>query len=181
VVGQIIKGKAEFGGGWLCWAKKGGCGAKWPDGAPEIEQQQVGDVANPDPYDLENTLVKMAKKRAHIDAALTGTASSDLFTQDLEEQGPSEKEHAPRPAAKPSKGDEPWDPDAEGAEREADVYAQAGVEPPVRKPTQRPAPAAGKVPCPHCGNPAGPSKFPKAGQTHYCYGCKHPFDPEAEK
>ncbi len=98
LVGQVIKGKEEFGGGWLCWKSKGGCGAKWPDGAQEIEGQQVGDVQNPDPYDLENTLVKMAKKRAHIDAALTGTASSDLFTQDLEENAPSEKEHAGPPA-----------------------------------------------------------------------------------
>ena len=27
----IIKGKEEFGGGWLCWKKKGGCGAKFAD------------------------------------------------------------------------------------------------------------------------------------------------------
>ena len=104
VVGQIIKGKAEYGGGWLCWKNKGGCGAKWPDGAAEIESQQVSDVPNPDPYDLENTLVKMAKKRAHIDAALTGTASSDLFTQDLEEGGPSEKDHAPEKPKAATKG-----------------------------------------------------------------------------
>jgi hypothetical protein len=28
----VIKGKAEYGGGWLCFGKKGGCGAKWPEG-----------------------------------------------------------------------------------------------------------------------------------------------------
>lgn len=28
VVGAIIKGKAEYGGGWLCFKKKKGCGAK---------------------------------------------------------------------------------------------------------------------------------------------------------
>lgn len=205
VVGQIIKGKAEYGGGWLCWQKKGGCGAKWDDGDPAIEQQQVGDVANPDPYDLENTLVKMAKKRAHIDAALTGTASSDLFTQDLEDIGPSEKEHAPAPRARPTVAssrpttppdDEPWDPDAEDGppnrepgedDGEAAAYARHGVEPAARKPAPRPRPAAppqaasGKAPCPHCGNPAGPSKFPKDGKTHYCYGCKHPFAPGDEQ
>jgi len=29
----IIKGKEQYGGGWLCYAKKGGCGAKflWSD------------------------------------------------------------------------------------------------------------------------------------------------------
>lgn len=25
----VIRGKAEYGGGWLCFKKKGGCGAKW--------------------------------------------------------------------------------------------------------------------------------------------------------
>lgn len=29
VVGAIIKGKPEYGGGWLCFQKKGGCGAKF--------------------------------------------------------------------------------------------------------------------------------------------------------
>lgn len=27
----VIKGKAEYGGGWLCFKKKGGCGATWQD------------------------------------------------------------------------------------------------------------------------------------------------------
>src|ERR1041385_1307682 len=27
----IIKGKEQFGGGWLCWKNKGGCGAKFAD------------------------------------------------------------------------------------------------------------------------------------------------------
>lgn len=28
-VGAIIQGKPEYGGGWLCYKKKGGCGAKY--------------------------------------------------------------------------------------------------------------------------------------------------------
>ncbi|HEX8680723.1 MAG TPA: hypothetical protein VF707_00315, partial [Ardenticatenaceae bacterium] len=28
----IIKGREEYGGGWLCFVKKGGCGAKFRDG-----------------------------------------------------------------------------------------------------------------------------------------------------
>jgi len=83
--GTIIKGKAEFGGGWICYAKKGGCGAKFADQAPEIVEQPVGDVENPDPYDLLNTLLKMAEKRAYVDAALRATATSGLYTQDLDE------------------------------------------------------------------------------------------------
>lgn len=82
----IIKGKKEYGGGWLCFAKKGGCGEKWPDGAHEIESQDVGKVPNPDVADLYNTVLKMADKRALIAAVLNGAAASDVFTQDVEDQ-----------------------------------------------------------------------------------------------
>src|SRR3990167_5618052 len=67
----IIKGKAEYGGGWLCYKAKGGCGQKWPDGAQDIEGQQVGKVENEDVFSLVNTVLKMAKKRAMVDAALS--------------------------------------------------------------------------------------------------------------
>ncbi|WP_174520718.1 hypothetical protein [Alicyclobacillus shizuokensis] len=39
----------------------------------------------PDPYTLANTVLKMAKKRALVDAALTVASLSDIFTQDLED------------------------------------------------------------------------------------------------
>lgn len=81
----IIKGKAEYGGGWICFAKKGGCGAKWPDGAAEIEKQERGKIENVDIADQYNTVRKMAKKRAHVDAALTTTGASEFFTQDVED------------------------------------------------------------------------------------------------
>lgn len=82
----IIKGKAEYGGGWLCFAKKGGCGFKWPDGAKEIEGQSVGKVENDDVFTLTNTVLKMAKKRAHVDAGIALGRVSDIFTQDMEDQ-----------------------------------------------------------------------------------------------
>lgn len=37
------------------------------------------------PSDVANTVLKMAKKRALIDAVLTITAASDIFTQDIED------------------------------------------------------------------------------------------------
>lgn len=37
------------------------------------------------PADFMNTVLKMAKKRAHVDAVLTATAASDIFTQDMED------------------------------------------------------------------------------------------------
>jgi hypothetical protein len=81
----IIKGRAEYGGGWLCFAKKGGCGAKWPDGDKAIEGQSEEKIENESPADCHNTVLKMAKKRAFVDATITATAASDIFTQDLAE------------------------------------------------------------------------------------------------
>lgn len=40
------------------------------------------------PADLANTVLKMAKKRAMVDLALTATAASEFFTQDLESLDP---------------------------------------------------------------------------------------------
>lgn len=37
------------------------------------------------PADVRNTILKMAKKRAMVDAVLTVTAASDIFTQDIED------------------------------------------------------------------------------------------------
>lgn len=46
-----------------------------------------------DPYTLNNTVLKMAKKRAQIDATLTVSSLSNVFTQDLEDmQGLARKE-----------------------------------------------------------------------------------------
>lgn len=81
----IIKGKAEYGGGWICFAKKGGCGAKFRDGDQAIEGQQVGRVLNPDVADLANTILKMAQKRALVAATLIGVNASEFFTQDIED------------------------------------------------------------------------------------------------
>ncbi len=81
----IIKGKAEWGGGWLCYKKQGGCGAKFVDGDKSIEGQTIGKVENDDIYTLVNTILKMAKKRAHIDASLSAGRLSDVFTQDIED------------------------------------------------------------------------------------------------
>ena len=42
-------------------------------------------VEHDNPADHYNTVLKMAKKRALVDAVLTATAASDIFTQDLED------------------------------------------------------------------------------------------------
>lgn len=81
----IIKGKAEYGGGFICFAKKGGCGTKFDDRAPEIVDQPTGKVENDDIYTLVNTILKMAKKRALVDGAIALARCSDIFTQDVED------------------------------------------------------------------------------------------------
>jgi ssDNA-binding Zn-finger/Zn-ribbon topoisomerase 1 len=99
----IIKGKAEYGGGWICFAKKGGCGAKFSDNDPAIKEQIVGRVPNPDIADVVNTVLKMANKRAKIAATLNATSAHEFFTQDVEDM-PEFAGHeppTPTPQSKP--------------------------------------------------------------------------------
>jgi hypothetical protein len=111
----IIKGKAQYGGGWLCYRNKGGCGAKWADGDPLIEKQEVGQVANDNPADLVNTIDKMAQKRALIAATLIAVNASEFFTQDIEDMpdysGVVEGDWQPAepPAARPQPASNPPD------------------------------------------------------------------------
>jgi hypothetical protein len=92
----IIKGKEQYGGGWLCWNKpeknKHGCGTKFKDGDKAVEAQEVGRVANPDLADAYNTVRKMACKRAHVAAILFACGASDLFTQDVEDMPRTEND-----------------------------------------------------------------------------------------
>ena len=115
----IIKGKKEFGGGWLCWKNKGGCGAKFRDGDKAVEAQQTGRVPNPDVFDQVNTIQKMALKRALIAAVLVAVNASDFFTQDIDdlelpphhedgeviEAPPQPARQRQQPAAAPKNGD----------------------------------------------------------------------------
>jgi hypothetical protein len=84
----IIKGKAEYGGGWICFKKKGGCGEKFADNTEQadvFENTDTGRVDNPDLPDTYNTVLKMGAKRALIAAVLNATGASSIFTQDVEE------------------------------------------------------------------------------------------------
>jgi hypothetical protein len=133
----IIKGKAEYGGGWICFAKKGGCGAKWPDDSEQaraFETTEIGRVDNPDLADTFNTVLKMADKRALIAAVLNGTAASDVFTQDVEDSQPSasaepqpqaeRRENAPKPLAAPKSWAKLTEMVAAYDERVHDVFFQ---------------------------------------------------------
>lgn len=81
----IFKSKHDDGG-FYCWTKKGGCGAKFSADSKEITEQQTGRVENPDIADVYNTVLKIGKKRSQTDAVLTCTAASDIFNQDVDEK-----------------------------------------------------------------------------------------------
>lgn len=52
--------------------------SKWVNGSKVREE-------NPDIADTWNTVLKIAKKRANVDAVKSTTAASDIFTQDIED------------------------------------------------------------------------------------------------
>ena len=91
----ILKSRSE---GWFCWKKKGGCGATFSDDDTRITSQVQGRVENDDIETLVNTILKMAKKRAAVDATLSVTRCSGIFTQDVEDTIDG------APASKPTEG-----------------------------------------------------------------------------
>lgn len=88
---------------------------KWNKGyqnAPAYKRLQI----RTEPADLANTILKMAKKRGLVDAVLTATAASDIFTQDVEDlppeyidgepaQAPQQAQQRQQPSAKQSGGE----------------------------------------------------------------------------
>jgi len=64
----VIKGAKQYGGGWLCFKKKNGCGEKFVDTDERITEQTQGRVPNEDICDQVNTFLRMGKKRAFLDA-----------------------------------------------------------------------------------------------------------------
>lgn len=90
----IFRSKNESEG-WYCWRKKDGCGATFKPDDTSITEQASGVE---DPSDLDNTILKMACKRALVAAVLNGTAASDCFTQDLEDLTEKAAEYTPPPA-----------------------------------------------------------------------------------
>lgn len=78
---------------WFCWRKKNGCGATFGVNDPAIAGQSIDRVENPDIADQYNTVLKMAKKRAQVDATLTATGASDLLTQDIEDLPPASADY----------------------------------------------------------------------------------------
>lgn len=82
---EALRKSKNPGEGWYCWAKIGGCGAKFGETDERISSQKVGLERNPDIYDLPNTLIKMSNKRAFVSGVLYATGLSEFFTADIED------------------------------------------------------------------------------------------------
>ncbi|QSQ14018.1 hypothetical protein [Myxococcus landrumensis] len=97
--------------GYYCWDKKGGCGAQFAANDKRITEQVLGRVENIDIADLDNTILKMAKKRALVDGAIALARCSDMFTQDVEDlmdmatEGDEPAPKAAPPAREPPKAE----------------------------------------------------------------------------
>lgn len=103
----IRKSRAEYGGGWYCDQRKGGCGAKFDADDEAIIDQEAGRIENPDIADQYNTVLKMGKKRSHVDGTLTATACSDIFkqtTEDEDEEPEQPRQPSPRQQRQPQGG-----------------------------------------------------------------------------
>ena len=93
--------------------------------------------AKQDAFTIQNTLLKMAKKRALVDAVLSATRSSGLFTQDIEDLELPQPIAAPKPqpaaAAPPTSVPTPTCPPA-APSKPAEPIKTAPTQPPAVKP-----------------------------------------------
>jgi hypothetical protein len=146
--------------GWYC--RENSCKAQFQLDDPTITDQQSGQQENENPFELENTLLKMCKKRAQIDVTLLATASSDLFTQDVEDK--------PDP---PSAEPEVITPQRSASPKPSPPPAAAGT-------AKASANGKAKPICPRCKKAGGVIHNRKAGHGWHCWkqnnGCGYSWD-----
>ncbi len=152
-------------------------GVKFPtdwDGTPEDRRREIWKQGKEKPYkvqqiranisDVANTVLKMAKKRALVDATLTCTAASDVFDQDIEDmpeglrQNLASKERPPMPQRASQKpvdpvAQTPARPAAEDESQEEQPPAAAGQKPAINLRNARKMAAKFDAPCKFCGTP----------------------------
>jgi hypothetical protein len=120
------RGKPNEEPGFYCYEKIGGCGKEFAVTDKEITGQSTGRTENPDIADTFNTVLKMAKKRAQVDATLSATGASDIFAQDLEDLAETAATLKTPPAAEKAQTPE------DGAREMGDAFDEAN--PPPKKP-----------------------------------------------
>jgi hypothetical protein len=151
----IFKSKPQFGGGWYCNQRAGGCGESFKpnsDGAREIEAQVVGKVENDDIHTQVNTILKIAKKRAYIDGVISVTQSSGLLTgEEGDEEQPQQRKRTSGAQATPNGKGKPQ-------QKKEDTAATANK-------TNDPTKSEGKPP-----DDAHPHRVTIRGKVHWTAG-----------
>jgi len=87
---QIIEAVRDYDKGFFaftvqCTLEKNGTVVTEGLGHANTREKRYTSGKAQDPYTLANTVLKMAKKRALVDATLTVASLSEIFTQDLED------------------------------------------------------------------------------------------------
>lgn len=82
---SIYQGKKEYGGGFYCSSRNGGCNQKFSFDDRRITEQPA--QAETNPYDKRPTVTMMAQKRAFIAVIREYSGASAIFTQDGPEFG----------------------------------------------------------------------------------------------
>ena len=77
----MIKGKPEYGGGWVCYKKKGGCGARWTDEGWEKAHQPAPEAPAPvEPPPLPVPATTHAEMRAVLMGRIQGAEDKHNLT-----------------------------------------------------------------------------------------------------
>lgn len=151
----IIKGKLEYErdpeyqrrGAWLCFAARGGCGAKYFGDDPAIAKQDTGRVDNPDFADTVHVVRAMANKRALISAVL----ATPGYAQRRKPAAPPAARPTPPPAPAPAPEPTLGQLKAEADQKASMLGEQAGTKAAAEAVAQQKLAALRK----------GPSSFPK--------------------
>lgn len=116
---ENIRVSNDGSGSFYCWRKTDGCGQNFPANDERITGQVEGEIENPDLPDTWNTVVKMAEKRARVDAVLAVTGASALFTQDVEDNVAPEPSPEPQQQARPAQQQRPQQAQPSQADQQA--------------------------------------------------------------
>lgn len=126
-VPAIMKDNKSANGGFYCWAKKDGCGAKFAADDTRITEQKIGRVDNPDKAELENTVLKMSIKRAKVAAVCDVAMVSEIFAPDVDDAASERgRESATNPEGQRPKTERQQHPHVE-PQGSTDERASAGV------------------------------------------------------
>ena len=93
-VGSIIKGRPEYGGGYLCYGKKGGCGARFKDDDTRIVDGKAKEREVITPEQLTDLEALCSEFNVSAEAVIAQYRASDPAVKTLADLTPSMFKHA---------------------------------------------------------------------------------------